>query len=371
VAAAQNNGLVFSSPDGITWDLASVNDLQSNELAVSLAYGAERFVLGSRMTSLRTSSDGRIWHTTFGGQGREMHVIYGDQAFLAGSPNDSQHYWISPDGETWESLSPEPGYFEKCWYVNGHYVMSDYNSVSSRSGQGLLKVSDDGRHWTAQSGSFPAYLMDLIGDGTTLWGLGCVSIDAYQYPIRSVFFQGDGCVPTVTGLSPASGPSGGGTEVSITGSTLSDVTSVYFGDMPAASFEVVSDSLITAVTPPHDRIECAVRVDSPEGQSAESVLDRFTFQSSLYYFEISALQWKFSSSKLLVIGQGFKEGCLVRINGMPVPKVKMKKGAGGSDIAVVTGGAALKAMLPKGRNVLITIDNPGEPNMTAMAIFAR
>ncbi len=45
--------------------------------------------------------------------------------------------------------------------------------------------------------------------------------------------------------------------------------------------------------------------------------------------------------------------------------------AGGGSKAVISGGAALKAMLPKGRNVLVTIDHPGEPDMTAIAIFTR
>ena len=45
-------------------------------------------------------------------------------------------------------------------------------------------------------------------------------------------------VPTVTGLSPATGPVGGGTTVTITGSGLGDATTVDFGNTPAASFVV-------------------------------------------------------------------------------------------------------------------------------------
>lgn len=374
VAAAERDGLVFSSPDGITWDVASVNDLQHNEWAVSLAYGEGRFVLSSNRGLLRTSSDGRTWHTTRDGQNYQaIHVIYGDQGFIAGILADSQYstyYVISPDGETWEKVSPAPGPFERCWYVNNHYIMSNYSHGTSGAGAGVLKVSEDGRHWTAQPESLPVYPWDLIGDGTTLWGVGCLTYET-QSGAWSVFFQGEDCRPAVTGLSPALGPSEGGTEVSIAGSTLSDVTAVYFGGKPAASFKVVSDSLVTAVTPPHDHVETAVTVDSPLGRSTESGLDRFTFQSPSYYLEIMEVQWKGSLSKLLAIGYGFKNGCAVRINGTLVPKVKIIKGAGGKTNAVVTGGAALKAMLPKGRYVLITIDNPGEPTMTAMAIFAR
>jgi Cadherin-like beta sandwich domain/IPT/TIG domain/Divergent InlB B-repeat domain len=53
--------------------------------------------------------------------------------------------------------------------------------------------------------------------------------------------------PIVTSFSPASGRVG--TTVTIKGSKFTGVTGVSFGDMPAASFKVVSDTQITAVVP--------------------------------------------------------------------------------------------------------------------------
>ena len=178
-------------------------------------------------------------------------------------------------------------------------------------------------------------------------------------------------MPAVTVVSPSGGPMEGGTQVSISGSSLSDVTAVYFGGKPAITFKVVSDSLITGVTPSHDHIVTAVTLDSPGRRSADSVLDRFTFTSATqnYYFEITNLQWKASS--FFIDGYGFADDCTILIDGKPAPKVKMKHMPGGGTRAVLAGGGALKAMLPKGRNVLITIDNPGDPDMTAVAIFAR
>jgi hypothetical protein len=177
-------------------------------------------------------------------------------------------------------------------------------------------------------------------------------------------------VPSVNGLSPALGPSKGGTEVSITGSSLSAATAVYFGVTPAASFKVVSDSLITAVAPPHDPAETAVTVETPLGSSIDSALDRFTFQSA-NTFGIILVTWKGSSSTLQLTGFKFDDRCSVRINSVPVPKVKVKHYAGDLTNALVTGGAALKAMLPKGRNVLITLENPGDTLQIALGIFCR
>jgi IPT/TIG domain len=59
-----------------------------------------------------------------------------------------------------------------------------------------------------------------------------------------------GTNPTVTGISPTRGPSGGGTAVTITGCNFTGATSVSFGTKAAASFTVNSDTSITAVSPP-------------------------------------------------------------------------------------------------------------------------
>jgi IPT/TIG domain-containing protein/PASTA domain-containing protein len=55
--------------------------------------------------------------------------------------------------------------------------------------------------------------------------------------------------PVVTGLSPSSGSIAGGTKVTITGTDLNAASEVQFGNVPAASFTVVSETEITAVTP--------------------------------------------------------------------------------------------------------------------------
>ncbi|RAO65100.1 uncharacterized protein BHQ10_001112 [Talaromyces amestolkiae] len=56
--------------------------------------------------------------------------------------------------------------------------------------------------------------------------------------------------PVITSSSPTQGPTTGGTTVSINGAGLINATGVFFGGTPAASFNVVSDNLITAVSPP-------------------------------------------------------------------------------------------------------------------------
>jgi hypothetical protein len=55
--------------------------------------------------------------------------------------------------------------------------------------------------------------------------------------------------PGITAITPASGPTGGGTTVVISGHDLTGATAVGFGSAPAASFSVDSETQITAHSP--------------------------------------------------------------------------------------------------------------------------
>ena len=84
-------------------------------------------------------------------------------------------------------------------------------------------------------------------------------------------------VPIVTGLSVASGSVNGGTTVTITGTNLSGVTSVLFGAVAASQFTVLSPTSIVVVTPAATLGVCDITVQSPNGTSATSAADQFTF----------------------------------------------------------------------------------------------
>src|SRR5262249_19960430 len=85
--------------------------------------------------------------------------------------------------------------------------------------------------------------------------------------------------PTVTGVSPNAGPTAGGTSVTITGSNFTGATAVSFGGT-AASFSVVSATSITATSPAHAAGAVDVTVTTPNGTSATSAADRFTYTTS-------------------------------------------------------------------------------------------
>jgi len=85
--------------------------------------------------------------------------------------------------------------------------------------------------------------------------------------------------PTVTGIAPTSGPTGGGTTITITGTNFTGATSVSVGGNPATFVQVVSATTITAHTPPGAAGIADVVVTTPAGNSATSSADHFAYKA--------------------------------------------------------------------------------------------
>ncbi len=86
--------------------------------------------------------------------------------------------------------------------------------------------------------------------------------------------------PTVTGVSPGTGSTAGGTTVTITGTNLTGTTAVTFGTTAAASFTVNSATSITATSPAEPAWQADVTVTNPGDTSATSSADKFTFTAA-------------------------------------------------------------------------------------------
>jgi IPT/TIG domain/FG-GAP repeat len=74
--------------------------------------------------------------------------------------------------------------------------------------------------------------------------------------------------PGVLSLAPDSGPTAGGTQVTVSGSDFKNAGSVRFGSTPATSFTVVSPTVIKAVSPSHGAGAVDVTVSNSGGTSA-------------------------------------------------------------------------------------------------------
>jgi hypothetical protein len=87
--------------------------------------------------------------------------------------------------------------------------------------------------------------------------------------------------PSVTSVAPSSGPTAGGTTVTIVGSRFTGATAVNFcKGHPAASFTVISATKITAVTPSHSAGLCHALVTTSAGTSSATSANQFTYTAA-------------------------------------------------------------------------------------------
>ncbi|MBV7274500.1 cell wall-binding repeat-containing protein [Clostridium sp. PL3] len=86
--------------------------------------------------------------------------------------------------------------------------------------------------------------------------------------------------PTVTAVNPSSGSTAGGTTVTITGTGFTGATAVNFGSTTASSITVDSDTQITATVPAGSAGAVDVTVTTPNGTSATSSADQYTYTVS-------------------------------------------------------------------------------------------
>jgi uncharacterized repeat protein (TIGR02543 family) len=97
------------------------------------------------------------------------------------------------------------------------------------------------------------------------------------FAIDNFTWRTPAATPTVTNISPSSGPAAGGTSVTITGTNFTGATAVTFGAVNAASYTVNSATNITAVSPAGSAGTVHVTVTTAGGTSATSSADQFTY----------------------------------------------------------------------------------------------
>jgi formylglycine-generating enzyme required for sulfatase activity len=103
---------------------------------------------------------------------------------------------------------------------------------------------------------------DLDGDGSVSGGdLSLVLLDWGDCPVDP---------PSIFAISPSYGPTAGGTTITIVGSALGRASGVTVRGVAATSVTVVSDTTVTAVTPPGSEGAANVQVTTPGGTATLS-----------------------------------------------------------------------------------------------------
>jgi hypothetical protein len=160
---------------------------------------------------------------------------------------------------------------------------------------------------TATSPAEPAGTVDIIVQ--TPYGGASATSSADNFTFV-------GAVPSVTGVTPAAGPTGGGNSVAITGTGFTGATQVSFGGTAAAEFRVNSDTSITAGTPAHAAGSVDVTVTAPGGTSPAVTADHFTFAAAPTVTAVSPNNGPASGgTQVTLTGTGFTGATQVSFGG--------------------------------------------------------
>jgi hypothetical protein len=158
-----------------------------------------------------------------------------------------------------------------------------------------------------------------------------------------------GVAPTVTSVSPSSGPVSGGGSVTITGTNLSGATGVVFGGNPSPNF-AGGNSQISASVPAGAVGTVDITVTTTGGASTATAGDQYTYVGAPTVTAVSPRSGPSSGGQsLTVTGTGFGPGATVTVGGTLAGAVNVVSAtqltvttpshlAGTVDVTVTTGG---------------------------------
>jgi hypothetical protein len=130
--------------------------------------------------------------------------------------------------------------------------------------------------------------------------------------------------PAVGSVTPSSGPTSGGTVITITGSSFVSGATVYVGGASATGVTFVSSTELRATTPPGTAGPQALQVVNPGGLSA-TLTNGFSYTSTSVrpsYGSVSPTSGPTSGGTVLTIsGSSFVSGATVRIGGVNATSV--------------------------------------------------
>ena len=156
--------------------------------------------------------------------------------------------------------------------------------------------------------------------------------------VGNLLYSYTAAVPTVTSVSPASGPLTGGASITITGTAFTGATAVTVGGAAATTVTVISDTSITATTPAGTLLgSTSVNVTTPGGTSA----DNNTLYS--YIVAVTSITPSYSllagGGSITITGAGFTNASAVTIGGADATSFTVN-GAGTEITATAPAGTA-------------------------------
>ncbi len=162
--------------------------------------------------------------------------------------------------------------------------------------------------------------------------------------------------PTVTNVAPGSGPTAGGTSVTITGTALTGATAVHFGANAATGVVVNSDTSVSATSPAGSAGTVDVTVTTPVGTSPTSANDKFIYAGPPVVTGVNPNAGPLGSGTSVTIsGTSFTGATAVHF------------GANAATGVVVNSATSITATAPSGSagTVDVTVTTPGGTSATS------
>jgi hypothetical protein len=175
--------------------------------------------------------------------------------------------------------------------------------------------------------------------------------------------------PAITAISPASGPTAGGTTVTIIGSGFTGATKVAFGSVPATSFNVVSDTTVTAVSPAQGAATYDISVTAPGGTSATVSADAYTYQAPIGPPGTLLVSTSTSDSGGSTVG----DGTVLTVNFNEAPVVGGSYSltlTDGSRVATLSTAAGSLSAVVNGTSIAFTVHGATNLSLSVLEILA-
>ena len=292
----------------------NVNNWELNSSGPLVLPGTNFIVGGGKEGKLYLLDRSNMGHFQAGSDSQivqEVQITYGDP--LHGSPI----YWNSPQHGPLVFVWYENDHLKAFNLINGRFQNNiDPNTglsepiamstMATADEGGMLSISANGSAtgtgivWANHGpGIFRAF--DASNVSIELWnsqqnatrdGLGNVAkftpptiangkvyLATFSNQLLVYGLLGTSAPPTVGSVFPASGPTSGGTGVTINGTNFAAGATVTLGGNAATGVSVVNSTTITATTPAHAAGAVSVTVTNPNGQSG-TLASGFTYTAS-------------------------------------------------------------------------------------------
>jgi hypothetical protein len=198
-----------------------------------------------------------------------------------------------------EAVSPPAGFEEggNTVTITGRHLSETSSVAIGEAGVGFTINSDGSINATVPP--HKEAIVDVIVRGA--------GGESFRTEHDHYFYVRHGHAPTITSASLRKGPSAGGTEVRIDGTSFNGVTAVKFGDTEA-SYTVNTSEIVFATAPPGTTGTTEITVTTPNGESGLTSKARYTYGPPTITGLSPTEQPIPAGEQVTITGTGFRPG---------------------------------------------------------------